>query len=151
MNNWAPNNLGYLASSLGTSVAPFPISITDEDDSLRENCVSINGGNGYVDYNCECARLPFLCQGSLKPPCDQDLMKDEIKQLMCDPTYEAPQCPDDCYTENCKCGDPTTDENPTIDLPSTLQPAMTKTLTLISNECMNWVEAQRYCCENHNG
>ena len=62
VNNWAPSNLGYIASSMGTSVAPWPVYITDEDDLLRENCVAITGNGGYVDYHCECARLPFFCQ-----------------------------------------------------------------------------------------
>ena len=143
-NNWNPlyGTDDKLASS--GNIAPF--STYDEVDYMTENCVTINGIPEYDDYNCECSKFRFLCEYEVEPPCEEDLTADETHpDDWCKAEYEPPECPEDCIYGNCQCLEPRKDS-----IVATWNTTDPKNVIFVT-ECLNWIEAQKYCCDNHNG
>ena len=77
-------------------------------------------------------------------PC-LDLTQEEVDlEGWCKTGYEQESCAKECFTEDCQCLDTTQD---------VVLYANDNKLKLIMpmEECMNWPEAQIYCCETYGG
>ena len=138
-NNWQldDGSTAYLPSD--GALAPF--LVTDDADGNTENCVTLFGS---VDYNCKCSTFRFLCEVRSDPPelpCRPDLSRKWVGVTdVCTVEYEAPQCPDECREERCECQTDSEIGNKAMQING-------KVIDLIRSECLNWVEAQQYCCD----
>ena len=162
-NNWDPTggpNEVYFAST-GADMSP-PFYVSDESDSLTENCVTLEGSTTtFTDHNCECSYFNFVCQqiiednggGSGGGGCDQpDLMPDDIQVAdgKCDVEYEPVNCTDECSGDRCEClGDQ--HNNIVYEWEFNDGTGKFKEIRTVTTECLNWVEAQKFCCEVYGG
>ena len=152
MNNWDPSggpNNAYYASSTGLS----PFFVSDEPDSHTQNCVTVDGLTpALTDHNCECSKFNFVCEELVEDNmqnCDQDLMPDDINlEEFCDGVYDEPQCTEECQGDGCKC---LGDQHNNIVYEWVYSDGSYKEIRTVTNECLNWVEAQEYCCQRFGG
>ena len=138
-NNWQLDDgtTAYLPSN--GALAPF--LVTDEADANTQNCVTLLGS---VDYNCHCSQFKFMCEVRAEdppePPCRPDLSRKWVGVTdICALDYEPPQCPAECIEEECQCQTDSVVGNTAIKVNG-------KVIDIIRSECLNWVEAQQYCC-----
>ena len=85
------------------------------------------------------------------PPCPPDLSQDEVKILQvnwCKAEYEQPVCRKDCYGDGCEC---LSEEHTNMIYEWELSSTTFKEIRLVTHECRNWVDAQKYCCEKYDG
>ena len=144
-NNWNPPN-GALDQLASAPTVNAPFLTTDENDYRTENCVTVNGAQQWDDYNCQCSKFRFLCEYEETSDKGEDLPPDEVNPAdWCKAEYEPPECPEECIYGNCQCLEPRKDF-----IVATYNGTTPKNVIFVS-ECMNWIEAQKYCCDVHDG
>ena len=124
-----------------------PFTTDDGYDGGYQNCVTISGDMKFDDFSGYCSRYRFLCQVEKKiiDPCwDQDLTAKEINPrdlCKCEAEYKPPECPS-CEYKNCECVRER-EEKPVA--------TYDRKKIIFVPQCLNWIEAQRYCCDKYHG